>query len=108
MAEPGELPDFLKKVVERYPEVWEKYGALSEAVKSVQGLDAKTQRLVKLGIAIGAGRQGAVHSHARRCRKAGFSKEEVHHVALLAITTIGWSGGIAGLSWIDDVLSEEE
>ena len=104
MAE--QLPKFLDRVVGRYPEVWAKYGDLSEAISAVEGLDEKSQALVKLGIAIGAGRQGAVHSHTRKCRKAGFTNGEICHVALLAITTIGWSGGIAGLSWIDDELKE--
>ena len=77
-------------------------GELSQAVGSVKGLDERSQRLVKLGIAIGAGRMGAVHSHTRKCQKVGVSKAELHHAALLAITTIGWSGAIAALSWIDD------
>lgn len=106
MAEEFELPEFLKKVIERYPEVWQEYGNLSQAVKLLKGLDDKSQRLVKLGIAVGAGRQGAVHSHTRKCRRGGFRNEELYHVALLAITTIGWSGAIAALSWINDELKE--
>ena len=100
----NDLPEFLQKVVDRYPEVWAGYGALSRALESVDGLDAKSQRLVKLGIAIGAGRQGAVHSHTKKCKKAGWTEAELYHAALLAITTIGWSGAIAALSWIDDEL----
>ena len=100
----NDLPEFLQKVVDRYPEVWTSYGELSRALESVTGLDAKSQRLVKLGIAIGAGRQGAVHSHTKKCKKAGWTEAELYHTALLAITTIGWSGAIAALSWIDDEL----
>ena len=100
----NDLPEFLQKVVDRYPEVWASYGELSRALESVDGLDAKSQRLVKLGIAIGAGRQGAVHSHTKKCKKAGWTEAELYHTALLAITTIGWSGAIAALSWIDDEL----
>ncbi|MDA2927355.1 carboxymuconolactone decarboxylase family protein, partial [Acidobacteria bacterium AH-259-G07] len=76
------------------------------AISSAEGLDDRSQRLVKLGIAIGAGRQGAVHSHSRKCKKAGLSSAELHHAALLAITTIGWSGAIAALSWINDELQD--
>lgn len=99
-----ELPEFLQKVVARYPAVWEKYGNLSQAISQVQGLDERAQKLVKLAIAVGAGRQGAVHSHTRKCKRAGFSDEDLYHVALLAVTTIGWSGAMAALSWIDDEL----
>lgn len=100
----SDLPEFLQKVVERYPQVWEKYGDLGQAVSAVKGLDARSQNLVKLGIAIGAGRQGAVHSHTKKCKDAGFSDNELYHAALLAVTTIGWSGAVAALSWIDDRL----
>ena len=31
------------------------------------------------------------------------ASEELEHVALLAVTTIGWSGAIKGLSWVRDV-----
>ena len=101
-----ELPEFLQRVVERYPQVWDDYGQLSRTVGEVEGLDFRSQRLVKLGIAIGAGRRGAVHSHVRKCRKAGLANSEIYHAALLAITTVGWSGAIAALSWIDDELGE--
>ena len=101
-----DLPEFLKKVVDRYPGIWEEYRNLGQAVSSVEGLDERSQRLVKLGIAIGAGRQGAVHAHTRKCQKAGLRSDELYHAALMGITTIGWSGAIAALSWIDDELKE--
>jgi len=40
-------------------------------------LDAKTQRLLKLAIAMGAMREGAVHSGARKARDAGASLAEM-------------------------------
>ncbi len=102
----ADLPEFLQKVVDRYPAVWAKYGELGEAISSVEGLDDKSQKLVKLAIAVGAGRQGAIHSHVRKCKKAGFGSAELFQVALLAVTTIGWSGAMAALSWINDELKE--
>lgn len=102
----GELPEFFTKVMERYPQVWKKYDELGRTISSLPGLDARTQRLVKLGIAIGAGSEGAVHSHARRAREEGISAEEIYHTALLAVTTIGWPGAVATLSWIEDILKE--
>jgi len=101
-----ELPEFLQKVIARYPGVWEQYGNLSQEIRSLDGLDETSQNLVKLALAIGAGREGAVHSHARRAIKAGASTEQLFQVALLAITTIGWSGAMAALSWIDDVVAD--
>ena len=101
-----ELPKFLQKVVERYPQIWERYGDLKDEISSIEALDPRTQALAKLAIAIGAGREGAVHSHTRRCLKEGIPTKELFHTALLAITTIGWSGGIRALSWINDEVEE--
>jgi alkylhydroperoxidase/carboxymuconolactone decarboxylase family protein YurZ len=98
------LPQVVQELAETYPEVWEAYGRLGEAASAAGPLDAKTERLVKLALAIGAGRQGAVHSHARRAARAGWSPEELRQVALLAITTLGWSGAVAAYCWINDVL----
>jgi len=55
-------------------------------------LDERTARLVKLGIAGGAQAEGAVRSHARRALSGRESHEEVRHVGLLALTTIGMRG----------------
>jgi alkylhydroperoxidase/carboxymuconolactone decarboxylase family protein YurZ len=35
---------------------------------------------------------------------SGAAKEEIRHVGLLALTTVGLPRMMAGLSWIDDVL----
>ncbi|WKZ32007.1 MAG: carboxymuconolactone decarboxylase family protein [Thermodesulfobacteriota bacterium] len=102
-----ELPEFLQNVIKRYPGVWDSFDALGNSIRDLPGgIDRKTQHLVKLGIAIGAGSEGAVHSHVRRAKKAGFTNEEIYHAALLSITTIGWPGAVARLSWIDDELKE--
>jgi len=102
-----ELPDFLQKVIDKYPGIWDGFDALGNAISELPGgIDKKSQHLVKLGIAIGAGSEGAVHSHVRRAKKAGFSNEQIYHAALLSITTIGWPGAVARLSWIDDILKE--
>jgi alkylhydroperoxidase/carboxymuconolactone decarboxylase family protein YurZ len=102
-----ELPGILQEFAAKYPQVWEAYNRLGEATAHAGPLDERTQRLVKLAIAIGAGREGAVHSHARRALKAGITPEELIHVGLLAITTIGWSGAFAAITWIMDVLPQE-
>lgn len=97
------LPDFLQKVIDEYPEVWQAYQALGEACSNAGPLDAKTARLVKLALAIGAKSEGAVHSHARRALREGVTPEELQQVAMLAVTSIGWSSSMAALSWIQDV-----
>src|SRR5574337_886273 len=91
-----EFPEFPQNVIKKYPKIWESFDALGNAVSGLpNGIDKKSQHLIKLGIAIGAGREGAVHSHARRAKKAGFTNEQIYHTALLSITTLGWPGAIA-------------
>ena len=100
------LPDFLQGVIDEYPEVWKAYQSLGEACGTLGPLDPKTVRLVKLALAIGAKSEGAVHSHVRRALREGISQEEIQQVALLAITSIGWSSSMAALSWIKDVVDK--
>src|SRR5262249_32010369 len=101
---PGELPGVVEEFAARYPQVWEAYNRLGEAAAAAGPLDEKTQRLLKLAIAVGAQRQGAVNSHTRRALAAGCMPEELLHVAILAITTIGWPGAFAAICWIQDTL----
>src|ERR1700739_4063078 len=47
--------------------------ALGEATRAGGPLDKKTGALVKLAVAVGALREGAVHSHTRRALEAGWT-----------------------------------
>jgi alkylhydroperoxidase/carboxymuconolactone decarboxylase family protein YurZ len=98
------LPSRARDVAEKYPDVWKRYQGLGAACSNAGPLDLKNQRLAKLALAIGAGSEGAVHSHARRGLREGLTADELRHVAILAITTLGFSKGVAALTWLDDIL----
>jgi len=100
------LPDVIEGIRAEHPQVWEAYTALGDAAGDAGPLDARTQRLVKLALAIGAREEGAVHSHTRRGLKEGLTRDEMLHVAYLGITTLGWPHATAGRSWILDVLGK--
>ena len=100
------LPHGAQRVIDRYPQVWEGYGKLGEAVAEAGPIDERTRRLVKLALAIGARSEGAVHSHARRAKAEGIPVEELRHVALLAIPALGLPSAVAALTWIDDVAGD--
>jgi AhpD family alkylhydroperoxidase len=100
-----ELPEVLARFAQEYPEVWFAYNQLGKATAEAGPLDEKTQRLIKLAVAIGAQRQGAVHSHTRRALTAGLTPEELTHVGLLAISTIGWPGAFAAICWVRDIIA---
>ena len=99
-----DLPPIVRAIAREYPDLWEAYNRLGEAAAKAGPLDARAERLGKLAVAIGAGREGAVHSHVRRGVAAGMTRDELRHVALLSIPTIGWPAAIAAITWIDDVL----
>jgi alkylhydroperoxidase/carboxymuconolactone decarboxylase family protein YurZ len=84
--------------------VWENYSALGKAVSEAGGLDARTRRLLKLAMTIGAGSEGAVHSHVRRAQEEGLAAAEIRQVVLLAITTLGFTAAMAAYSWVNDIL----
>ena len=96
-----------RDIADQYPDIWQKYQQLGKACTESGPLDGKTQRLIKLALAIGAGSEGAVHSHVRRALDQGISADDLRHVATLAIPTLGFSKGVAALTWMDDLLTEE-
>jgi alkylhydroperoxidase/carboxymuconolactone decarboxylase family protein YurZ len=98
------LPAGASKLAARHPEIWNSFTELGERCAEAGPLDTRTRHLVKLALAAGAGLEGAVHSHARRAQAEGVTAEEIRHVALLAIPTLGLSMAARAMSWMDDVL----
>jgi 4-carboxymuconolactone decarboxylase len=100
----AKLPSHYQQFRDRFPEIAEAYDEVSRLTVKAGSLDAKSVQLVRLAMALGAGHEGAVHSHARRALEAGATREEVRQVGLLGLTTMGFPRTMAGLSWIDDVV----
>jgi alkylhydroperoxidase/carboxymuconolactone decarboxylase family protein YurZ len=84
--------------VRRFPKIGQAWDLVNEGGEGP--LDARTQRLVKLGIAIGAMREGAVHSGVRKARDAGASLAEMEQVVALAASTIGFPASVAVWNWV--------
>lgn len=103
-----ELPAGAGDVAEDYPEVWKAYAALGRACAEAGALDSRERRLVKLALAVAVGSEGATHSHTRRALEEGIAADDLRHVAMLAITTLGFPRAVAALSWIEDILEDEE
>ncbi|TVR18652.1 MAG: carboxymuconolactone decarboxylase family protein [Nitriliruptor sp.] len=99
------VPEIYADYRERFPAVASAMDGLGAATAAAGPLDERTQRLVKLGLAIGSLAEGAVRSNARKALDLDVPPEELHHVAMLAITTCGLPTAIAGLQWIEEVLA---
>jgi 4-carboxymuconolactone decarboxylase len=102
-APDAKLPAAARHMAVEYPQLWEAFQQLGEEASRAGPLDARTRRLIHIALAIAAGSEGAAHSHTRRALAEGISLEELEHVPVLAITTIGWSQAIKGMTWVRDI-----
>ncbi|MBI4912331.1 MAG: carboxymuconolactone decarboxylase family protein [Acidobacteria bacterium] len=100
-----EPPKKYQRFIARFPKLGQAWEALHEAGE--QGpLDARTQRLVKLAVAVGALREGSVHASARKGMAEGLTEAEMMQVVALAAGTLGMPGAVAAFTWIHDVLDK--
>jgi 4-carboxymuconolactone decarboxylase len=96
-----EPPKTYKRFVAKYPKLEEAWSLVHQA--GAEGpLDDRTQKLVKLAIAVGAMREGAVHSAARKARGLGIGEDEISQVVALATSTLGFPSTVAVFSWLED------
>jgi alkylhydroperoxidase/carboxymuconolactone decarboxylase family protein YurZ len=96
-----EPPSQYTAFVARFPKLGEAWEAIHEA--GAQGpLDARTIRLLKLAIAVGAQRSGAVHSSVRKARAMGIPDAEIEQVVSLAAGTLGLPATVAAWTWLHD------
>jgi alkylhydroperoxidase/carboxymuconolactone decarboxylase family protein YurZ len=98
------LPGRYREFRAEFPEISRAYDEISNLTAGTGPLSEKMVQLVRLAMAIGSGQEGATHSHARRAIEAGATRDEVRHVGLLALTTLGFPRMMTGLAWIDDTI----
>ncbi len=90
----------------RYREFVERFPALARAWETIHAagkegpLDAKSRRLVKLAVAMGAMREGAVRSSVRKALAMGIPLEEIEQLVPLAAGTLGLPAAVACWTWI--------
>lgn len=97
------IPAAAGDLAEAHPEIWAAYSALGKAAAESGPLTERERRLIKLALAIGAGSEGAVHSHTRRARAEGVEPAALRQVALLAIGPLGLPRAVAAKTWIEDI-----
>ena len=99
-------PNTVQHFQETYGDVWKAFSALADKCHEAGPLDERNRRALKLGLAIGAGLEGGVHSAVRHALASGFTPDEVRHAAILAISTIGFPSSMRAFTWIQDCLSQ--
>jgi alkylhydroperoxidase/carboxymuconolactone decarboxylase family protein YurZ len=102
------LPRPVESFKEDYAEVWRAFTELGDRCHQSGPLDARTRRLVKLALAVGAGLEGATHSAVRNALAEGLAPDEIKQVAVLGVTTVGFPAAMRALTWIGDGLAPED
>jgi 4-carboxymuconolactone decarboxylase len=102
------IPKSYRQMHAMHPEFMQAYEAMGEAAKKAGPLNEREASLIKLAISIGAGLEGAVHSHARKAIQAGCTPEDIRHVAILSAPTIGFPTMMRVRSWVEDVLEKQK
>ncbi|MBZ0301160.1 MAG: carboxymuconolactone decarboxylase family protein [Anaerolineae bacterium] len=105
MTEP--LPETFTRLRAAYPEVASAYDALGDAAHQAGPLSDRERQLIKLALAVSAGLEGATHAHTRRAVELGISADEIRHLALLCITTLGFPAAARAYTWVNDVLESK-
>jgi 4-carboxymuconolactone decarboxylase len=103
MSSDQEAPKAYQEFVRQFPKLGEAWDLVREEESQVS-YDEKSARLLKLAIAVGALRQGAISSSVRKALGAGATKEEVLQVVALAASVLGFPATVAAFSWIRDVV----
>lgn len=100
----SKVPHRFQRFTKEHPEIARAYEKLGTECHKGGPLSNKERALVKLGISIGARLEGGVHSHVRKALDVQLGRDEIIHVALLSLPTIGLPSMMAAMSWIDDIL----
>lgn len=107
MKNANQPPRAYRDFVQRFPQLGAAWDLINEA--GAQGpLDERTCRLIKLGIAIGALREGAVHSSVRKALGMGITAAELEQVVALAAGTLGLPSTVAAHTWVKEVIERKE
>ncbi|MCC7265342.1 MAG: carboxymuconolactone decarboxylase family protein [Candidatus Latescibacteria bacterium] len=107
MKTANQPPRAYRDFVTRFPQLGAAWDLINEA-GAAGPLDERTCRLIKLGIAIGALREGAVHSGVRKALGLGITPAELEQVVALAAGTLGLPATVAAHTWVKEVIEKSE
>ncbi len=96
-------PKAYSDFVTRFPMLEQAWELLS-AAGNEGPLDERTRRLIRLAVAVGGLREGAIRSSVRKAAALGISRAEIEQVVTLAAGTLGLPSTVAVYSWIQALL----
>lgn len=99
-------PKAYEDFIRRFPKLGQAWDLMTEAADEGPAND-KVVRLLKLAVAVGAMREGAVRASVRKALAVGVSPAEVEQVIAMAAPTIGLPSAVAVFTWIQDLLPKD-
>ncbi|MCK6616326.1 MAG: carboxymuconolactone decarboxylase family protein [Cyclobacteriaceae bacterium] len=100
-------PKFFTDFEKKYPQVAKAYKQLGDAVHDEGYLTERERALVKLAVSGSHRLTSALKSHIRKGTAAGLTREEMEHVALLLLPTVGFPTTMAMLGVIDEQFAKK-
>lgn len=100
-------PKFYEEFMRKYPTVGKKYEELGDAIHELGPLNDRERALVKLAISGSHLYQSAYKAHIRKALAAGLTREEIEHVALMMLPTVGFPAMMACMGMIEEQIKKE-
>ena len=102
------IPKRYQQMHQSHPDLMQAYESFGQAAKEAGPLSAREIALVKLAISLGAGLEGASHSHCRKALEAGCEQEDLRHVAILTAPTLGFPSMMRSKSWVESITAKQD
>jgi 4-carboxymuconolactone decarboxylase len=99
-------PKFYTHFMNKYPEIGRKYEELGKEIHEMGPLTERERALVKMAVSGSHLYHSAFKSHIRKAVRVGITREEIEHLALLMLPTVGFPTTMAMLGMIEEQLGE--
>jgi 4-carboxymuconolactone decarboxylase len=101
-------PKYYNDLKKRHPKIAQAFAQFNSECAKAGPLDEKTQKLVKLGTAVGIGSEGDVQNLTIQALEGGVSSDEIRHAVLLTATTAGFPGMMAAMQWAEEIIASHK
>ena len=105
MSDLPKPPQAYEDFIRQFPLLEEAWRKIHDAGKEGP-LSVENARLVKLGIAVGAMREGAIRSSVRKAKAMGIDNATILQVVALSAGTLGLPSVVAVHSWLRELLGD--
>lgn len=100
-------PKFYEQFVKKYPLVAAKYEELGDAVHGQGPLTERERALIKLAISGSHLYSSAFKAHIRKAIASGISREEIEHLVLLFLPTVGFPAMMAAMGIVEEQMQKK-